>query len=184
CRSRFERAPAETPTRAAYAASFPRCGRRSARSRPGLQFVRRRASTSPDRRRISWQCLDILRRSEPCWFPGRPRQRRFVRQCRSIETVARARQAPASDRFPSQRISRLRLASRHIATPYRRPPDDRSQLALPRRRPALVCYRERKRSPDQTGRFPPTTDRSEEHTSELQSRENLVCRLLLEKKNR
>ena len=25
--------------------------------------------------------------------------------------------------------------------------------------------------------------RSEEHTSELQSRENLVCRLLLEKKN-
>src|SRR5690606_40072579 len=27
-------------------------------------------------------------------------------------------------------------------------------------------------------------DRSEEHTSELQSREQLVCRLLLEKKNR
>src|SRR5690606_41814913 len=28
-----------------------------------------------------------------------------------------------------------------------------------------------------------TLNRSEEHTSELQSRENLVCRLLLEKKN-
>src|SRR5690606_41919186 len=28
----------------------------------------------------------------------------------------------------------------------------------------------------------PSTERSEEHTSELQSRENLVCRLLLEKK--
>src|SRR5690606_41756950 len=28
----------------------------------------------------------------------------------------------------------------------------------------------------------PATPRSEEHTSELQSRENLVCRLLLEKK--
>src|SRR5437870_11184781 len=28
----------------------------------------------------------------------------------------------------------------------------------------------------------PTTDRSEEHTSELQSRGHLVCRLLLEKK--
>src|SRR5690606_42071866 len=27
-------------------------------------------------------------------------------------------------------------------------------------------------------------ERSEEHTSELQSRENLVCRLLLEKKNK
>src|SRR5690606_1254729 len=31
-------------------------------------------------------------------------------------------------------------------------------------------------------RFLSETDRSEEHTSELQSRENLVCRLLLEKK--
>src|SRR6266700_7172049 len=31
---------------------------------------------------------------------------------------------------------------------------------------------------------PPGTPRSEEHTSELQSRENLVCRLLLEKKKK
>src|SRR5690606_41316144 len=30
----------------------------------------------------------------------------------------------------------------------------------------------------------PDSGRSEEHTSELQSRENLVCRLLLEKKKR
>src|SRR5690606_40198026 len=30
----------------------------------------------------------------------------------------------------------------------------------------------------------PFDQRSEEHTSELQSRENLVCRLLLEKKNK
>src|SRR5690606_39513181 len=30
----------------------------------------------------------------------------------------------------------------------------------------------------------PFSQRSEEHTSELQSRENLVCRLLLEKKKR
>src|SRR5438046_4734507 len=37
-----------------------------------------------------------------------------------------------------------------------------------------------------TGTFPstdPPEDRSEEHTSELQSLTNLVCRLLLEKKN-
>src|SRR5690606_40196101 len=33
-------------------------------------------------------------------------------------------------------------------------------------------------------RLDPGQGRSEEHTSELQSRENLVCRLLLEKKNR
>src|SRR2546430_9171099 len=32
------------------------------------------------------------------------------------------------------------------------------------------------------GRFAPYFDRSEEHTSELQSQSNLVCRLLLEKK--
>src|SRR5690606_40028186 len=31
---------------------------------------------------------------------------------------------------------------------------------------------------------PSRKNRSEEHTSELQSRENLVCRLLLEKKNK
>src|SRR5688572_32002729 len=31
--------------------------------------------------------------------------------------------------------------------------------------------------------FPPFASRSEEHTSELQSQSNLVCRLLLEKKN-
>src|SRR5436309_4353461 len=32
--------------------------------------------------------------------------------------------------------------------------------------------------------WPSSAWRSEEHTSELQSRENLVCRLLLEKKNK
>src|SRR6266511_6421508 len=31
---------------------------------------------------------------------------------------------------------------------------------------------------------PPADGRSEEHTSELQSRENLVCRLMLEKKKK
>src|SRR5690606_41063942 len=31
---------------------------------------------------------------------------------------------------------------------------------------------------------PRAAERSEEHTSELQSRENLVCRLMLEKKNK
>src|SRR2546430_12939308 len=33
-------------------------------------------------------------------------------------------------------------------------------------------------------RAPPPCRRSEEHTSELQSQSNLVCRLLLEKKNK
>src|SRR5690606_39833342 len=35
---------------------------------------------------------------------------------------------------------------------------------------------------EEDGQSEPTVFRSEEHTSELQSRENLVCRLLLEKK--
>src|SRR5690606_41746285 len=39
--------------------------------------------------------------------------------------------------------------------------------------------------PNERGfRIPRRNLRSEEHTSELQSRENLVCRLLLEKKNK
>src|SRR6266496_5984948 len=42
---------------------------------------------------------------------------------------------------------------------------------------AAYCCRCRRRS-----RLP-SRDRSEEHTSELQSRRDLVCRLLLEKKN-
>src|SRR5690606_40476058 len=43
---------------------------------------------------------------------------------------------------------------------------------------------EQRRGPLVNGRRKPKPKlRSEEHTSELQSRENLVCRLLLEKKN-
>src|SRR5690242_21301065 len=39
-------------------------------------------------------------------------------------------------------------------------------------------------SPEMAGARPARTDRSEEHTSELQSHVNLVCRLLLEKKKK
>src|SRR5690606_40989367 len=47
------------------------------------------------------------------------------------------------------------------------------------RRTGPLGYVQRKPYPARPGPSP----RSEEHTSELQSRENLVCRLLLEKKN-
>src|SRR2546421_7226480 len=43
---------------------------------------------------------------------------------------------------------------------------------------------ERRRSGQARAAIQPAPDRSEEHTSELQSRSDLVCRLLLEKKNR
>src|SRR5207253_3700610 len=55
-------------------------------------------------------------------------------------------------------------------------PDDEAQLGLRRRAGDLDRVNESFAS---FGRF----RRSEEHTSELQSRGHLVCRLLLEKKN-
>src|SRR2546430_4068126 len=48
-----------------------------------------------------------------------------------------------------------------------------------------IPYEDRKRAAGGFGpqlRIPDTQSRSEEHTSELQSQSNLVCRLLLEKK--
>src|SRR2546430_9405376 len=54
-----------------------------------------------------------------------------------------------------------------------------SHLASPRRRRAHGTRRGRGAAPTLHH-----AERSEEHTSELQSQSNLVCRLLLEKKNR
>src|SRR5690242_21091993 len=53
----------------------------------------------------------------------------------------------------------------------------RAGRVLPRLRPAAGVVARRERVGDQ-----PVGRRSEEHTSELQSHVNLVCRLLLEKK--
>src|SRR3989442_11093335 len=66
-------------------------------------------------------------------------------------------------------------------------PISRSMSGVPRRaRRASSASRSRRSRPFATGTrasFPPRT-RSEEHTSELQSRPHLVCRLLLEKKKK
>src|SRR5690606_40435898 len=82
--------------------------------------------------------------------------------------------------FPTRRSSDLRERDRVIADPDRERVDvahftDKAfgkklaaQIDLKRAGAACASMR--------------TGDRSEEHTSELQSRENLVCRLLLEKK--
>src|SRR5690606_41214498 len=66
---------------------------------------------------------------------------------------------------PKSLVRKCRL----IHDSNRSPPCDSTPTAAPARA-------------SRSGRRPPST-RSEEHTSELQSRENLVCRLLLEKKN-
>src|SRR6185369_17963769 len=63
----------------------------------------------------------------------------------------------------------------------------RNLHSFPTRRSSDLCCPARRRSPWSRGSSPidtgrPTTSRSEEHTSELQSHLNLVCRLLLEQK--
>src|SRR5690606_41464432 len=78
--------------------------------------------------------------------------------------TTRHRPRPASYRRAAGPIEdRPRFAARH-------PTSDRTSVRTP-------CSRTTRRP------RPNNTTRSEEHTSELQSRENLVCRLLLEKKN-
>src|SRR3712207_8706047 len=64
--------------------------------------------------------------------------------------------------------------------PWFDPNPPRSALEMARKRRYRHCSPAR--AACQTGCAPPR--RSEEHTSELQSRQYLVCRLLLEKKNK
>src|SRR5439155_18476884 len=64
----------------------------------------------------------------------------------------------------------IRRPPRSTLFPYTRSSD------LQQRSRGIQEFRRRLRSPDERG------PRSEEHTSELQSRGHLVCRLLLEKK--
>src|SRR5690606_42011431 len=60
----------------------------------------------------------------------------------------------------------------------------RSKPAKRSAKVSMCCFTNRVVGTSMTTCLPSCTAlRSEEHTSELQSRENLVCRLLLEKKN-
>src|SRR5258708_15529734 len=87
------------------------------------------------------------------------------------------RRPPRSTLFPYTTLFRSRLSQRHSRPDHRRgrarPGTALSEtlcadLAAPRARERLVARG--------------TGERSEEHTSELQSPDHLVCRLLLEKK--
>src|SRR2546422_8897996 len=74
--------------------------------------------------------------------------------------------------LPISRRPRLHYPPRRVAPgPARRHPADGGVLSI-------ACPRRSHRNP------PHRAGRSEEHTSELQSRLHLVCRLLLEKKNK
>src|SRR2546430_5752390 len=80
------------------------------------------------------------------------------------------RRPPRSPLFPYTPLFR---------SPYlpREPPDPRAQHRLDH-------ARERVEDAEQHDDLPVIPARSEEHTSELQSQSNLVCRLLLEKKKK
>src|SRR5436309_12591027 len=94
------------------------------------------------------------------------------------------RRPPRSTLFPYTTLFRSRGTCRHHAqrvcgsTPH--PSRRRVQSPQERRwsRPPMSAARSARSVADHR------LSRSEEHTSELQSRENLVCRLLLEKKKK
>src|SRR3712207_8964776 len=69
----------------------------------------------------------------------------------------------------------------HVAAHAVGPPRRRDELHRPLRAGAAVVLQPAERRLDHVDRG--ELARSEEHTSELQSRQYLVCRLLLEKKN-
>src|SRR5690349_22786483 len=88
------------------------------------------------------------------------------------------RRPPRSTLFPYTTLFRSavsrRTARRRRRRSCRRSPARRGTAAGARRTPGRAC----------PSRPPCRSARSEEHTSELQSRRDLVCRLLLEKKKK
>src|SRR3989449_2373992 len=82
------------------------------------------------------------------------------------------RHPPKSPLFPTPPLSRP--PDRHVVVAAERPTTSKTRVTA--RGQQLVRIDEEVEDP-----IPP---RSEEHTSELQSRLHLVCRLLLEKKNK
>src|SRR5690606_41839308 len=96
----------------------------------------------------------------------------------SLHFVAFSRCAHRRDLppFPTRRSSDLQGRPRGLSRDRRHSAG--LQLQVPRRKGRRAGALARK------ARLSRTRHRSEEHTSELQSRENLVCRLLLEKKKK
>src|SRR2546429_6054306 len=92
------------------------------------------------------------------------------------------RRPPRSTLFPYTTLFRSRTAPARAAPPAssgsRRSPRRSEKRRRARARRAVSTDRETGRS----AAAAPAVRRSEEHTSELQSRLHLVCRLLLEKK--
>src|SRR3712207_7046219 len=86
------------------------------------------------------------------------------------------RRPPRSTLFPYTTLFR----SRHCNSPA--PRGSGAQVAQNHKRSGISVAYGRDKTPSTTIPNPQLEARSEEHTSELQSRQYLVCRLLLEKK--
>src|SRR3712207_9544775 len=97
---------------------------------------------------------------------------RSVRSLADFHVFLMIRRPPRSTLFPDTTLFRSRPHAHHAAAADRRQRD--GGRARRGARGVRRAARDRRRAPG--GR------RSEEHTSELQSRQYLVCRLLLEKK--
>src|SRR5690606_41542979 len=95
--------------------------------------------------------------------------------CATLFSFSCAGPPRALHSFPTRRSSDLLRAASLAAG---------KRAAVRRRRRSTASVRPRCRAgfDDVPGTLTGPRNRSEEHTSELQSRENLVCRLLLEKK--
>src|SRR5256886_10445871 len=92
------------------------------------------------------------------------------------------RRPPRSTLFPYTTLFRSAVAGEQRAVAASGLGVD-VELGRPPPRGSVLQFRRRPQEPASTGRFPGhIPGRSEEHTSELQSQSNLVCRLLLEKK--
>src|SRR5258707_1591571 len=87
------------------------------------------------------------------------------------------RRPPRSPLFPYTTLFRSRLEDiPALVQRFAQSFCERNGIALPRIAPGVMPYLARQAWPGNV------RQRSEEHTSELQSRQYLVCRLLLEKK--
>src|SRR3712207_7957749 len=92
------------------------------------------------------------------------------------------RRPPRSTLFPYTTLFRSGLVRRRLDVVWARRPLGRHALSLGDPADAPRPGRTRPGA-SMRGDGTPSPPRSEEHTSELQSRQYLVCRLLLEKKN-
>src|SRR5687768_18172836 len=97
--------------------------------------------------------------------------------------VSRIASLPTSTLFPYTTLFRSRRGRTRPCGGRRGCRRGRRRRRPPRVAPSAALPCRKRWSPPRGPSPPPERARSEEHTSELQSRLHLVCRLLLEKKN-